>query len=144
MLLEDIRILNLGDNKMNMTTTIEKLQLLEILQKNRDNHVELYKEALEGSIVETKKRLEEKLDLINKGTIESLTVSFTPPQNHEKTYNQAIKMVSLNVNNTIELDAATFNNLVLDDWAWSSAWFTRNSSYSSNISGCAVDRGYLS
>lgn len=129
---------------MNMTTTIEKFQLLGILEQNKDNHIKLYKEALAGAILETRKKLEEKLDLINKGSIESLSVNFTPPQNHEKTYNQAIKMVSMNVNNSIELDSDTFNNLVLDDWSWSSSWFIRNSSYSNNISGCAIERGYLS
>jgi hypothetical protein len=52
-------------------------------------------------------------------------------------------MIELGCNNTIHLDMNNFNNLVMDDWSWTSNWYGTNSHYSTVCSGMAVNRGFI-
>lgn len=142
-MLNKVFIVDYLENTMNLSTTIEKNTLLVILKENKENHIKLYKDALEGSKKKFQKELKEKIEKVAKNDWTFLGITYSPPVSHAKEYEKAIKCVELNVNSTIELDMTNFNNLVMDEWGWSSVWSLQNSDISPLVSGFAVSKGYL-
>ena len=53
------------------------------------------------------------------------------PHSYENSYDKSIRMLELSIDEVIEIDARTFNELVLDDWTWKQTFSTTNSSYKS-------------
>jgi hypothetical protein len=60
----------------------------------------------------------------------ALTFRLTPPQDHTKTYDTAIRMMELHTEETLVLTAQQVRNLIQDEWDWKQAWLTGNSRYS--------------
>lgn len=109
---------------------LDKNQLLSILIENRTKHVAEYDEAVMDYLAACLKVAKANLKVANQGTLEALEKLQDNPQqptSYEDSYTRAIRMVELSVDTVIELDAQTFNQLVLDSWEWKQHFLSSNS-----------------
>ena len=95
--------------------TVTKEELLKTLRDNRTAHIQLYKDAVEGFKVESKKKLEKALASLDKGTMPK-SMSFHPPVDHTEQYDEAIKMLEMSVDTNITLSRHEFTQYVQDSW----------------------------
>jgi len=95
---------------------INKDELLGIVKNNRSKHIDEFVEAVEDykSFLDQFKNLK-----------------YTPaaPKSYENSYDKAIRMLELSVEDVIEIDDTTFNQLVLDDWNWKDNFISSNFLY---------------
>lgn len=122
---------------INFESNVETAKLLEIVRANYLRHKKIYKEAVEGFLVDAKKRIGAELENIrnNDGT-KNVHLSIAAPTNHNDTYETAIKMLELTKDEEIVLGYTDFNNLVMDKWDWQNRFLLSNSIYSSTASSC--------
>ena len=130
--------------KMNLIT-VEKKRILEIIKRNKENHVEEYKEAMKGYRVGVVAGLEKLMgniqDMSNEVELSleearnggKLKTSFSldvyspftdliKPESHEKEYETVIGMIELDTGVEVELDRGEYRNYVQDDWDWSDSF----------------------
>lgn len=94
---------------------IKRADLIAKLKENREKHTALYKDALEGYFVDTKKKLEKKIQALDKGeTITSFSVSV--PKDHTKDYDRLIEMLDMSQDEYLVISAHDFNMYVRDEW----------------------------
>jgi hypothetical protein len=46
-------------------------------------------------------------------------IDLEKPESYEADYNRALRMLELDIADTVEMDEGTFRNLVEDEWGWS-------------------------
>jgi len=114
---------------------INREELLQIVKTNREKHIEEYNEAIEN----WKRLYRDALDTfqasLDKGTpIEFSDINLEKPQSYENHYNQVIRMLELSVEENIDVNNSTFNQIVMDEWAWTYSFKNSSSSYSSSSS----------
>lgn len=116
--------------------TVKKTQLLETLKKNRENHVLVYKKAVEL----WKKGMKESAEKFYKQIVEKdkFDASFDrmqKPDLHKRDYDIAIEMLEFSVEDEFKLDRQTFQNLVMDDWNFTRAFYANAMSLMERQSG---------
>ena len=111
---------------------IPKQQLVEVITKNRNAHIDEYVKASIGyrdyMIVELN------LAINRLKTGENIELRFDydkPPQDHTADYDAALKMMEMSVDEVIEVAEHEFRQLVLDDWEWQKTWKIMNLKYTS-------------
>ena len=110
---------------------IEKPKLAAILETNKAEHREIFIEAQKQYRAIVIGRLDASLKNAREGrnpAIRELAL-ITEPQDHTADYDRALKMLSLSVDDVIELDDHQFRCLVDDEWEWTRAWAISNSAY---------------
>ena len=124
------------ENNVMKTVKIKREELLAVVRENKEKHIAEYIESVEdfkkAVVVITKNNLK----LVNTGDLKSIdNVKILPsaPSSYEQSYTRAIRMLELSVEDTIELDDTTFNQLVLDEWGWQSNFQLSGSLYKSLI-----------
>ncbi len=123
----------------NRIVRVKKDELLAILRENRTKHVaefneaaDGYKEAAAAKVTEVMEELKAKIEGLKSGEmIELAVVSFdlAVPRSYEKSYNQAIRMMEMSVDEVIELPQDEFACYVMDDWDWMRMFKLSNSRY---------------
>jgi hypothetical protein len=111
---------------------LDRNELLEIVRENRDKHVADYKEAVADYKKAVVNLAKENLALARTGRLEDITrMKNAPgaPVSYEDSYNRAIRMLELSVEDQIELEEQVFNQLVLDEWHWKQSFTIMNSTY---------------
>lgn len=126
---------------MQMTTRVEKKELLEILRKNREQHKKIWEEALEGYRVEMVKRLDRFLVEVKEGKLISQQIGLPVPTNETGSYDTAIKMLEMGTDTIIILSAQDFACLVEDKWEWKRNFILSNSGYSGTAQVLAAQMG---
>lgn len=119
---------------------VKKVELLEVVRTNREKHIAGYKEAVEGykeaalvAIDRAMQRLKTQVEDLRAGEVLRLAaVSFDlrVPENHEKDYNQVIRMLEMCVEGEVILKADEFACYVMDDWEWKNEWLDVSNIYS--------------
>lgn len=99
------------------TVNVRKDKLLEALEENKQKHAFEFKRLREKYLETLKKRLEAAISEIETGDMPILEIP-QKPISHVNDYMQAIRMVSMSVDTTIELDNTDFARYVMDDWDW--------------------------
>lgn len=101
-------------NKVNL----KRLDLLDIVKKNREQHVQDFQEAVtdyEKAVVVVAKKNLARAKLPGKKTF----VSFPPaPVSYEDNYKKAERMLELSTDEILEIEDHVFNQLVMDEWGW--------------------------
>lgn len=113
-----------------MKCHIHKHKLLSALQANRDEHRKVFEEALAGYKREMIEHLNRMIEDIRAGKRVHHTIAILPPSDHTEDYDRAIGMVTATSQDTIELTAEEYGNLVMDRWAWMDHFLTQNARYS--------------
>lgn len=118
--------------------------VLQTLRANRSQHATIVKEAREGYVKHAQALLQARLAQIAHGEIVDLTFKATPPRDHTKVYNTAIKMLEMHTAETIDLDSAQVRNLIQDEWDWMESFLRENAAYSAtsrNVAALRLDGG---
>lgn len=109
--------------------TVDKLELLLELEKNRTNHRAEFEEALEGYRIIELEQLEERIKEIKSGKLVHRIVNNSLPEDNTRHYDRAIAMLNMSVDLQIEIDADDFRSYVMDDWDWKTHWAVSNLAY---------------
>ncbi len=119
-----------GESKV----TVIKVDLLEVLRKNREAHRATYLKAAEGYRNAVELALESALKYIRDGqaiapNLARMT-SLTIPTEHTKDYDRVIRMLEMSTADEITVTETQFSQFVLDDWSWKQAFIGSTSRYS--------------
>jgi len=117
-------------NNIKMTTKVPRQKLLETLRSNLSRHASIVQEARNGYITKARVALERRLEQLRKGEMVSLQFTLTPPTDYTEVYKSAISMLEWNTDETIELQADEFRQLVEDEWDWTNSFLSSNMGYS--------------
>ena len=113
---------------------VQKSELLEIVRKNQIKHVKEFEEAVKDYKKAAIKVAKEHVDLAKSGDLDQIAKIKAMPQrpfSYEDSYNRAIRMLELSVEDVIELEEDIFNQLVLDEWTWKHAFVASGALYKS-------------
>lgn len=111
---------------------VAKLDLIQILMKNRATHRTVFLAAWEGYRKEAERLLAKRLAAIKAGRMpKKVEVILYAPQDHTPDYDRVIKIMEMYVGDTVILTEQDFAQYVQDDWAWKRAWLKMSSSYDS-------------
>lgn len=99
------------------TVKVKKDELLKILRKNREEHREIFLEALDGYHKAALKALQDRIDEAKANKKVSLHFVLVEPQDQTKQYDRIIKMLEMNVEDVVELTEQEFVHYVMDDWS---------------------------
>ena len=113
---------------------LNKTELLDIVRKNKEKHVADYKESVQDYCDAALKIAQANLKLAKTGEMSKISdMQDMPhePSSYEASYSRAIRMLELSVEEIIELDETTFNQLVLDEWSWKSSFTQTSTLYKS-------------
>ncbi len=109
--------------------TVNKNDLLEKIKENRNNHRGVFEEAVKNYRKRVIEELDDRLDSIKKDKEINLYFHFPEPEDHTKDYDKVIRMLEMEVEETIKLSETDFSAYVMDDWAWRRAWLSNTASY---------------
>ena len=109
---------------------VKKAKLLEILKKNKEEHREIFVEALEGYKKKVIDLLESRLAAIKSGLKVNLYFQVTEPVDQTKDYERAIGMLEMSLEDEVELNEQDYKCYVMDDWTWKHQFLTSNPFYS--------------
>ncbi len=126
-----------------MNVFIKKEKLSAILVKNRQRHIEIYKETKANF----KKKYIEKLNqFLKQARKDKFTVQIplSVPECYKTSYDVAFKMVNLSSRDEIELNEEQFKNFVLDKWHWTYSFVGCVTSNSISSSTSSTTSSYLS
>lgn len=121
--------------------TVNKAELMEKLKKNREEHREIFLEALDGFRKKAIQMLEERLTLAKAGKYFDLYLHIVQPVDQTKDYDRAIKMLEMSIDASVELSERDFQQYVLDDWSWKDQFLTSNSLYSGKAAAMVASAG---
>lgn len=100
---------------------VQVTDLIEIVQKNRDSHKDIYEEALAGFRLEANHALNNRIDDIASRKIVDLHFTMPVPVNHTEDYDRVLKMLVLTKDageTHVTLDENDQERFVMDNWGW--------------------------
>jgi hypothetical protein len=113
---------------------VEKAELMKILQDNKKKHIKEFDESVKDYKKAALKVAKEHVELAKSGDLDQIAKIRAMPQrptSYEDSYNRAIRMMELSVDDEIELEEQIFNQLVLDEWMWKTAFTASGALYKS-------------
>jgi hypothetical protein len=114
------------------SVTMERTKLIEIVKRNRDNHLAAFTEAMEEYRLRYRARLIALLGLTegpDKTGCKFEDVNMRQPRSHCADYDRALSMLDHSVDGDIPVDERTFRQLVLDEWEWRHDFESTNALY---------------
>jgi len=127
---------------LDIKCTMERDKLLDIVRKNREQHITMRDEALAGFCAKTAEKLEGEAQKLRDGKAIRVDIRAWPPANHVADYDRVIRMLELTTDTVIELNEHDFATLVNDDWDWARDWFHANNSMSKTCAAWGKSKGY--
>ena len=128
------------------SVNMEKSKLLDILKTNRTKHITefdkaivCWRQALLDTFKQNNKAMQTNIRLASKALNEGTNMAPSQvvqaksvpvmPVSYEAYYDKAIRMIELSADDVLTIEAAVFNQLVLDEWEWSNSFIAVTSSY---------------
>lgn len=114
------------------TVTVDKAELVDILNKNMVIHEADFELAWKGY---QKKAVERAQIAVSnaanavKGSVINLNISLSAPINHKEDYMRAIEMCAWEKADEVKLMESEFRQLVQDQWSWKENFTTSNMMY---------------
>lgn len=108
--------------------TVDVDGLREIVQENREQHKEIYEEAVENFPQHVANELREKMEEAQEAEdVDDVPtrITFDRPEEHLDDYDRVLRMLDMTVHDEITLTQQEFTQFVLDDWGWKKS-FTQN------------------
>lgn len=113
---------------------VNKTELMDILQANKKKHIKEFDESVKDYKKAALKVAKDHVELAKSGDLDKISKIRAMPQrptSYEDSYNRAIRMMELSVDEVIELEEQIFNQLVLDEWSWKTAFTASGALYKS-------------
>lgn len=101
-------------NRHNRTIKISKSKLIETIQKNKEEHIKDYDEAVEAYKKEGAKQLKDCKKQLDDGSLK-IKLQLVTPVNRATEYDKIIEMFNWELNDEVELSQSEFNDYVHDD-----------------------------
>ena len=113
-----------------ISVVLPKEELLKILGNNRGQHRQEFEKALAGYKKAAIRSLEKRIKQLEDGKegVE-LYINLPTPRDHTHDYDRVIRMLSMHVDNQIEISERRFDQIVMDHWSWTDEFSTTNSAY---------------
>lgn len=108
---------------------VKKQELIEALTANREGHRAKFLAAQEAYRARVIDILDQRLADARAGRQIDLTFYLPVPEDHTADYDRELRMLEMEVEDTVSLDSRLFDQLVMDNWAWSPAFAATNSVY---------------
>lgn len=108
---------------------VKRVILLTKIRENRDKHRELFLKAQNGYRADVIEGLDQMLRDAREGKQIRRSLLIPEPQDHTKDYDRVITMLEMSVDDEIELDWHSFDQYVMDNWAWKEQAFATNAMY---------------
>ena len=105
---------------------VKKAELQDILKKNLEAHKKAFEKAEADYKVAASGLLKEMLADLEAGKSIDRYLKIEEPDNHERDYERALKMLEMSVDETIEISVLEFSRFVEDDWAWKMGFSASN------------------
>jgi len=126
------------DLKRNVMNSIKmkRTELLEIVRENKLKHVAAYEEAVVDYKTLVLQIATANHKLAKTGSMESfkkIKAHPAAPTSYEDSYQRAIRMLELSVEDIIEVEEDVFNQLVLDEWGWKRGFVATTMSYKAGV-----------
>lgn len=109
--------------------TVNKAELREVVQENRDNHRADFEKAFEGYRRVARERLESALTALSRGEAPPLHFNLAVPEDHTEDYDTVLLMLDMEVGDEVVIEWEEFRNYVRDLWGWSERFYTTSSGY---------------
>ncbi len=119
--------------------TVDKPQLIGILEANKEKHEATYKEAVVEYRKQAAKALSKQLNNIETGRKFSLTFTLPKPLNYTSQYSKIIGMLKMCMETQVKLSDSEYTQYVLDNWSWKASFIGSTMSYSNNSGEGAED-----
>lgn len=110
-------------------TKVRKQDLIEALTANREGHRAKFLAAQDAYRKRVIEILDQRLADARAGRQIDLTFYLPVPEDHTADYDRELRMLEMEVEDTVSLDSRLFDQLVMDNWAWSPAFAATNSVY---------------
>lgn len=110
--------------------TVNKQELMNIIQKNRDNHRAIFDQAVEAFTRQAEKNLTDMIIAIKSGNVRAYGLRpLVIPEEHTADYDRALRMYSMHQGDSVSLSEEACQRLVDDDWGWAASFASNTSSY---------------
>ena len=113
---------------------MDRARLEEIVRENLIKHIASYEEAIVDYIALVLKIAQHNMKIAKTGDVaefKNLKSMPSAPISYKNSYNRAIRMLELSVDDTIEVEEEIFNQMVLDEWHWKHQFTVSNAMYKS-------------
>lgn len=100
------------------TITVHKAELLAHIEKNMKTHRADYEEALEKYRQRAVVELDALIARVRRGDTIRLVVALPVPEEHTADYERAVRMLAMDINDTVQLTEQEYAQYVDDDWGW--------------------------
>jgi hypothetical protein len=117
--------------------TVDKEQLREMLQKNRETHQADFEIAWKAFRKRAEEDLQEKLRALKaagRPQQVNLWIGLEVPEDHTEDYDRAISMLDWEVRDEVTLEENEFKQLIQDKWNWSAKFHSDNVFYTASES----------
>jgi hypothetical protein len=111
------------------SVTVNKVEVLEILKKNKEGHRAQFLVAQEGYRKAVIKELDKMLSDARSNKKVSTYINLPAPRDYTEEYEQVISMLEMSVEDNIVLTHSEFCNFILDNWSWTDAFTHSNKLY---------------
>ena len=108
---------------------IKKQELIDVLTENREGHREKFLAAQEGYRTRVIELLDQRLADARAGRQIDLAFRLPVPEDHTADYDRELRMLEMEVEETVTLDKNLFDQLVMDNWAWSQSFAATRMAY---------------
>ena len=108
---------------------IRKNELLDVLERNQQGHRDKFLAAQAAYRAKVIEELDRRLADARAGRKIDLAFRMPVPEDHTTDYEREIRMLKMEVEDTVTLNAHLFDQLVMDNWDWSDRFTITNSVY---------------
>lgn len=109
---------------------VNKKQLIEKIQANKENHIKEYAQAVEDYKAEARRQIEVATKSLEEGKLD-IRVSLVTPKNEAAEYDKLVEMFEWDTREEVELSQREFNEYILDETSFAIQAKLQNSTYSS-------------
>lgn len=110
--------------------TVPKAELRTVVQKNRDAHLGIFEEAVDGYREQVLVSLQNHINEVRQGRVKHVLINFPYPEDHTRDYDRVLTMLDMSIEDEIVLDETDFAMYVMDDWGWKRQFLVANAAYS--------------
>lgn len=112
-----------------MKTVMDKIKLLEIVKRNREEHAATYQGAREAYKERGVELLQSLIAKLESGENIRPYLNLPIPEDHTEDYDRTVEMLEHDMRDQIELEEHEFTQYVLDQWSWKESWLSTTASY---------------
>jgi len=108
---------------------VKRIELLEKVTQNREKHLAEYDAAMLKYREIAIHKMDDMLRVAKAGGEIARSTELVEPRSMVSDYDRAISMLTMSVDDNIELSQGEFENYVLDNWQWTNIVKMANTAY---------------